>query len=193
MRMSDDRYAAERSQFELALRMIGHEARTRTIKECTGLSDDRIRKLYATYFKNGSRTVVRRRRGKSPRQIAPFVRDPHCQLEATTLVGLFIAGLLLRVDERRRLHACWPRPDVEYGHRLCRAYETYRVVHPRTRFGFERAWSLLQNLSMNDELCLADCRSCTASYLRDAYALDTGTCPCCALSDRPTKDTPARR
>ena len=43
--MTDDRYAAERSQFELALRMIRHEARTRTIRECTGLSDDRIRKL----------------------------------------------------------------------------------------------------------------------------------------------------
>ena len=54
MRLTDDRYAAERSQFELALRMIRHEARTRTIRECTGLSDDRIRKLYATYFgKNG--------------------------------------------------------------------------------------------------------------------------------------------
>ena len=52
MRLTDDRYALERSQFELALRMIRHEARTRTIRSCTGLSDDRIRKLYATYFRN---------------------------------------------------------------------------------------------------------------------------------------------
>ena len=43
MRLTDDRYANERTQFELALRMIRHEARTRTIRECTGLSDDRIR------------------------------------------------------------------------------------------------------------------------------------------------------
>jgi len=40
MRLTDNRYASERSQFELALRMIHHEARTRTIKDCTGLSDD---------------------------------------------------------------------------------------------------------------------------------------------------------
>ena len=52
MRLTDDRYAGERSQFELALRMIHHEARTRTIRECTGLSDDRIRKLFGTYFQN---------------------------------------------------------------------------------------------------------------------------------------------
>ena len=63
MRLTDDRYAAERSQFELALRMIRHEARTRTIRECTGLSDDRIRNLYATYFRDSGVSTVRRRPG----------------------------------------------------------------------------------------------------------------------------------
>ena len=57
MRLTDDRYAGERSQFELALRMIRHEARTRTIRDCTGLSDDRIRKLYSTYFRDPSPSV----------------------------------------------------------------------------------------------------------------------------------------
>ncbi|HNP64340.1 MAG TPA: hypothetical protein PKH39_10445 [Woeseiaceae bacterium] len=66
MRFTDDRYAGERSQFELALRMIRHEARTRTIRECTGLSDDRIRKLYTTYFQNNGVAGIKRRRGKSP-------------------------------------------------------------------------------------------------------------------------------
>ena len=56
MRLTDDRYAGEKSQFELAIRMIGHEARTRAIRECTGLSDDRIRKVYATYFRNSGNT-----------------------------------------------------------------------------------------------------------------------------------------
>ena len=98
MRLTDDRYAAERSQFELALRMIRHEARTRTIRECTGLSDDRIRKLYATYFRNVASNQVRRRRGKSPRQISRFVKSPENQLQSTTLVALYFSGLLLPVD-----------------------------------------------------------------------------------------------
>ena len=51
MRISDSRYARERTQFELAMRMIAYEARTCTIRTCTGLSDDRIRKIYTTYFK----------------------------------------------------------------------------------------------------------------------------------------------
>ena len=94
MRLTDNRYATERSQFELALRMIRHEARTHTIKECTGLSDDRIRKLYTTYFRDSGDQRVRRRRGKSPQQVGQFVKNPFNQLEATTLVALFCASLL---------------------------------------------------------------------------------------------------
>jgi len=75
MRLTDDRYAGERSQFELALRMIRHEARTRTIRECTGLSDDRIRKLYARYFRNSGHANIKRRRGKSPRQVQRYVKN----------------------------------------------------------------------------------------------------------------------
>jgi hypothetical protein len=46
MRISDDRYDRERSSLDLALKFLRHEARTRTIRSWTGLSDDRIRNLY---------------------------------------------------------------------------------------------------------------------------------------------------
>ncbi|MDX1515405.1 MAG: hypothetical protein R3288_01125 [Woeseiaceae bacterium] len=181
MRLTDDRYAAERSQFELALRMIGHEARTRTIRDCTGLSDDRIRKLYSTYFKNAGKTGVRRRRGKSPRQVARFVKNPDHQLQATTLIALFCAGLLLRVGDDNRVRSCWPRPDVEFGHRLCRAFETYLLLHDRPLLSFEWAWNLLHSIGWNDELYLATCRHCRAAYVQDAYALDLKICPACEI------------
>lgn len=182
MRLTDDRYAGERSQFELALRMIGHEARTRTIRECTGLSDDRIRKVYATYFRNSGRTSIKRRRGKSPRQVMHFVRNPSNQLQATTLVALFRASLLLRIDEQQRVHACWPRPDVEFGHRLCRAYETYLLLHDDAALSFEWAWNLLHSIAGNDELYLASCAGCGGRYVQDAYAIDDRTCPACVLA-----------
>ena len=37
MRFTDDRYAGERDQFDLAVRLIGHEARTHLISMLTGL------------------------------------------------------------------------------------------------------------------------------------------------------------
>jgi len=181
MRLTDDRYSGERSQFELALRMIRHEARTRTIRECTGLSDDRIRKLYARYFRDSGNTAVKRRRGKSPRQVTHFVKNPENQLQATTLVALFCAGLLVRIDREDQVHPCWPRPDVEFGHRLCRAYETYLLLHDNAILSFEWTWNLLQCISYNDELYLAHCRNCDARYVQDAYALDHKICPACSI------------
>ncbi len=181
MRFTDDRYAGERSQFELALRMIRHEARTRTIRECTGLSDDRIRKLYSTYFRHGGDKDIKRRRGKSPRQITRYVKNSRNQIQATTLVVLFSAGLLVRIDPDDAVHPCWPRPDVEFGHRLCRAYETYLLLHPDPQLSFEWAWNLLQCISHNDELYLASCKLCQSIYVQDAYALDRGTCPACEI------------
>jgi hypothetical protein len=181
MRLTDDRYAGERRQFELALRMIRHEARTRTIRECTGLSDDRIRKLYSSYFLH--RTDIKRRRGKSPRQVQRYVKSPTDQLQATTLVALFCAGFLIRIDEDNNVHPCWPRPDVEFGHRLCRAYETYLILHHDARLSFEWAWNLLHCISYNDELYLAVCGYCGTRYVQDAYALDGRTCPTCEMSE----------
>ena len=181
MRLTDDRYAGERSQFELALRMIRHEARTRTIRECTGLSDDRIRKLYSTYFRNSGQANIKRRRGKSPRQVHRYVKSPRNQLEATTLVALFCAGLLVRIDENDRVHPRWPRPDVEFGHRLCRAYETYLLLHDDARLNFEWTWNLLYCIGYNDELYLSACDRCDSRYVQDAYALDSKTCPNCEI------------
>ena len=188
MRLTDDRYAGERRQFELALRMIRHEARTRTIRECTGLSDDRIRKLYSSYFLH--RSDIKRRRGKSPRQVQRYVRSPGDQLQATTLVALFCAGFLIRIDEDNNVHPCWPRPDVEFGHRLCRAYETYLVLHDDARLNFEWAWNLLHCISYNDELYLAVCGFCETRYVQDSYAIDSRICPTCELSKTSGKLAP---
>ena len=184
MRLTDNRYLAEKHKFELAIRMIGHEARTRTIRECTGLSDDRIRKVYNSYFKDGGNPEIKRRRGKSPRQITLFVKSPQHQLEATTLVQLFSISLLLRIDDNARAHQCWPRPDVEFGHRICRAFETYLLLHQNPALSFEWAWNLLHCICHNDELYLASCRFCRNHYVQDAYALNPRICPGCQITGR---------
>ena len=187
MRLSDNRYSPERRQCELALRMIHHEARTGTIRDCTGLSDDRIRSLHAHYFGDSKNHGVRRRRGKSPQQISLFVKNPANQIQAGTLVALFCANLLLRIDEQLSAHPCWPRPDVEFGHRLCRAYEHYRMLHRAPKLDFEWTWNLLRQISYNDELTLSCCGECSVTYVQDAYGLDDGIGPCCVISQRRPK------
>src|SRR5690606_20837452 len=74
MHISNERYIRERQRHDLALRMIRHEARTCTIRSCTGLTEDRIRKLYKAFAEQLMTVPLRRKRGKSPRQIAYFTR-----------------------------------------------------------------------------------------------------------------------
>src|ERR1700739_255146 len=95
MRVSDDRYSRDRERLDLALRLIRHEARTFTIRQWTGLSDDRIRKLYRSYVLEGDSISVMRQRGRPPRQTAFFFRNPQLSFQASQLASLFIVyGLL---------------------------------------------------------------------------------------------------
>ena len=70
MRISDDRYSRDRLRFDLALRFMRHEARTHTIRKWTGLTDDRIRKLYRSYLVHLPSQVARHR-GNPRRQQPP--------------------------------------------------------------------------------------------------------------------------
>ena len=140
MRTTDDRYRGERAKFELAMRMIRHEARTGTIRFLTGLSDDRIRKLYTSYFKFDARAKVRRRRGKTPTQITPLIRTPARTLESGVFVNLLLAnGLISAADP--------PGPElrgsIELGNCFCECYETHVRVVPDPTGAAPRPRSLM--------------------------------------------------
>ena len=62
MRITDSRYDRDRLRLAVAHRMIALEARTRTIRVATQLSDDRIRRMYRDYFAAIGGNLVRRRR-----------------------------------------------------------------------------------------------------------------------------------
>ena len=61
MRVTDDRYSRDRQRFDLAVRMVGHEARTCTIRLWTGLTGDRIRKLIRSYLAAQGVPITRHR------------------------------------------------------------------------------------------------------------------------------------
>src|ERR1700753_1856369 len=141
MRVSDDRYTRDRERMDLALRLIRHEARTHTIRQWTGLSDDRIRKLYHSYALDG-RDRVFRHRGKSPRQAAFFFRNPEVNFQAAQLASLlvqhgFLRGAAIRVESRYRVGS------LDSGALFCSAYEPYTDLHAPALISFEPAWFLL--------------------------------------------------
>lgn len=183
MRVTDNRYAGERRKFDLAVRMIRLEARTGTIRHCTGFSEDRIRKIYAHYFPGSGQDRVRRRRGKSPTQIMPFLSSARRQCEATVLSCMFIYFSALKLAGLRVEPGVPQLDGVGLGERLCDAYETHRVLYPDPQLSFEWAWNLYQLLALRRELRLAWCASCFGPYVQDAFALDYSRCPVCELKD----------
>jgi hypothetical protein len=181
MRVSDDRYSRDRERFDLALRLIRHEARTLTIRQWTGLSDDRIRKLYRSYVLSDATTTVLRHRGKSPRQAAFFFRKPEVCFQAAQLASLFVLYGLVRVTSQG-VEARYRVGSLESGALFCRAYEAYTELHEPVAISFEHAWFLLLALGRRDEIGMTRCPACGGVQLRDLLARQRSSCVSCEIS-----------
>ena len=188
MRATDDRYRNEQSRFDLAIRMIGHEARTGTIRYWTGLQDDRIRKLYASYFKFAGRPV-RRRRGRSPSQIGPLIRSPDRALESGAFANMLYANDLLALDGQQ---PCL-KQNVALGHRFCQCFESYASLVPGPTLTFELGWNLLLSIRRGDELGARRCERCGVCHIADLLAAPGAACPCCLVLDAAGRPVPDQR
>jgi hypothetical protein len=188
MRITDCRYDRDRLRLAVAYRLIGHEARTHTIRHCTGLSGDRIRKLYRTYALDSPGPRVRRRRGKSPRQMSYFRRSVEHEMQAATLATLLSCCDLLRRPPRL------PAPHIEEVARFCDVYEAFLCICPSSLISFEHAWYLGQTLARRDEFVLARCPCCYATWIRDTLDLLPDNCANCrhARPPGPTGPEPLR-
>lgn len=195
MDSSTDSYHHERRRQDLALRMIRHEARTCTIRECTGLTDDRIRRLHRAYAHELSVRPVLRRRGKSPRRISYFVRNTRAQFESSLLASAFAAFGLLQVQrgpgvcKKARVEV----GPLEFGRLFCDAYETHQQLLNTRTLSFEHAWFLLQLLNRSGDLHAVRCRHCDSYYLKDRFNLCRHTCPTCRLKRARIRCVKARR
>ena len=142
MRVSDDRYNRDRQRFDLALRMLRHGARIKSICAWTGLTEDRLRKLWRTYRPVRGRRKFQRQRAKVPHHASGFLRSSALGFEASSLASIFYLLGLIPADGR---------PDRSLVENLslkrlvtfCEAYEIYLTLYPPARLSFEHAWFLL--------------------------------------------------
>ena len=177
MRISDDRYHRERERMELALRFLRHEARTQTIRVWTGLSDDRIRKLYRSYLGDARRELPRHR-GKSPQQISYFSRSLRLQEDTVALAtSLWLLGLLPGPGEA---DAPGSPAVLMRGAELCTAFEAYRLARSAALISFEHAVFLLAVLSRGEQLRISWCAGCGGLIVTEPCALRVRPCQHCA-------------
>lgn len=186
MRVTDDRYTRDWLRLDLAVRMIQHEARTCTIRAWTGLSDDRIRKLYRTYVRLAPHSGVRRHRGKPPTQIGFFLRSRETRGQAALLAGLCVRLGLVGEARPGAVPAKAP-PTMQWSGLFCSAYEAYVALRPAHRLSFEHGWSLLEALERRAELALAECPACGALMLADLLRVQARVCTFCELEPPPRR------
>jgi hypothetical protein len=180
MRITDDRYSRDTARMDLAVRLIRLEARTRTIQRWTGLSDDRIRKLYRSYLRD-NKSNVRRHRGKSPQRSGVFLGTGRTARHATALAALLSAlGAVppnnnggRSANKERVVRTMLP------GELICDAYEAYCTLLPSREIGFEHAILLATAISTGRELTLSGCRHCAAPVLTDAITIRLPSCERC--------------
>ncbi|MGH8207013.1 MAG: hypothetical protein ACRETK_09560 [Steroidobacteraceae bacterium] len=178
MRIYDNRYDRERLRFQVAMHFIRLEARTRTIRLWTGLTDDRIRKLYRSYLCGGSERPLTRHRGRSPHRVGMFLRTLRLRHESALLASL--CRLLGALPERAPAAGlALALPSLTRGELLCKAYEVYRALVGEPLLGFEHAVFLLTALAQADELICGACRDCRAIVVVDRWSLRPPRCTVC--------------
>ena len=180
MRIHESRYNRDRQRYDLALRFIQHEARTRTIRTWTGLTDDRIRKLYRACIIDGDDAAPVRHRGKSPQQTGYFVRTPEMRQETALLAS--VCYLLGVVPLSQIADATRSLPGMQRGEALCAACETFRRLVPTARISFEHAVFLVTALARGDELRAVQCADCLGLIVIDRLGTDSRRCLSCEHS-----------
>lgn len=173
MRITDSRYDRDRLRLAIAYRMIALEARTRTIRLATQLSDDRIRRMYRDYFAGRGGNRVRRRRGKSPRQLSFFRRSLEHEQQAALI------GALLQLCGLLTPYPSGFRPPLEDVGRFCDIYETYLGFWPEPHITFEHAWHLWQVFCRSDEIVLSQCPDCESAWVQDTLEILPYNCSAC--------------
>jgi hypothetical protein len=173
---------------DVAIDFIENEARTHTIRAWTGLSDDRIRKLYKTYLEDSGRRPLVRHRGRSPHQAAHFTRTARLRQESALFASICLMVGLVRAQSgpvQKR-----PLPDVQRAALLCQAYAAYRALVEAPIISFEHAVLLVTALGRNEELGYGHCQRCDALVIVDRLSLRAAQCGTCVSV---AESEPARR
>ena len=154
-RDADDSVTRELRRFELARRLIFHQARTQTISAFTGLSRDRL----ATLRRRLMVPENERRRGPAPTSLDALLRTSRGRTEGAALVALF--SLFNNPPGRKRPTA------LDTGEHLCEIFDAYLAYCPHSQVQFEELALLKKSLAKRDLIEVGLCRRCNGLIMHN--------------------------
>lgn len=181
MRISDHRYNRDVRKYNLALRLVGHEARTGTIRHWTGLSGEGVRNLFQSYALNGDDRCVTRRRGPSPHNVEFSLLSPQMRADVAILTSVLLLLDVMPVRPMQNVRT--ELPSLGRGERLCAAYECFRELIPESTITLEHAVLLMTTLVQGRELIVAKCACCGALMVARYHGDAAHPCDLCSNAD----------
>lgn len=179
MRITDERYLRDLRRLNLAMRLIKYEARTGTVRECTGLGDDRIRRLYHQYLRPAG-ACTDRHRGRAPHVPLRIVASPRGGADAAIFAGF--SGRLGVVDLAPDAKGRYQLLSIGLVEAICDAFDLYRDFVPEGQLSFEQALCVVKALWRRDEIGPGRCEQCGALILVDLLSLYVPRCASCAAN-----------
>jgi hypothetical protein len=170
-------------RYQLALRLMAHQARTGTIFAMTSLSrhqQEALRQRWGV-------TEDTRRRGPSPTSLGRFTHSPRARSEGAVLAAfcriykLLPLGSLVGLPPRKLL-------TLEFGERLCDTYESYRACFPWVKLEIEELLSLAIGIAANEVIGVGRCESCSGTVIIDRLAPHRSSCAHCQRAHAGTGD-----
>jgi hypothetical protein len=162
-----NRYHLDLRIFNLAVRMLGHGARTGNICNFTGLSDDRVRKLEKIRGREGL-PLAKRDRGPTPSAPSERLDSASLRSEAAALTGLCrFFGVFPPTgmkNARKRI------PSLERGEALVAALDLFQFLVPNGRITLDELLLLVANVAEGGGWAFWCCPECGSQCLIDTLA-----------------------
>jgi hypothetical protein len=194
MRISDHRYSRDLRKYNLAMRLIHHEARTGTIRDWTGLSRRCIRNLFRSYVHDQVGGGAARHRGPSPYNVEFLLQSSEVRSDIAVLASICCLSDLIPAHPPQNTRR--EPPNVLRAELLCSAFEMFRELVPLSTITLEHALLMVATLIQGKELALRTCVNCTALIVIDFHADTRPICDICISAgyrNRSKKATPRWR
>lgn len=164
-------------RYQLALRLMRHQARTQTISELTQLTRHQL----ATLRQRWRVPQATRHRGPAPKSMAAFFHSPRARSEGASLTVL--CQQFNAIPSGVGVGAPKDLLSLELGEQLCLVFEVYRGCFPDSAVEFEELLMLAVGLARGDEIAVGRCGSCAAVILIDRFAAPRYFCSHCHVMD----------
>jgi hypothetical protein len=165
----------------LAMRLIGHQARTKTIERLTGLTRNQL----ATLRRRAGVTTESRFRGSAHTSFSVFFRSVRRRNESAVLAFIYLALDVSRLGKRNGSSDA----AIARGERLCDIYEIWRDLFPKSQIEFDQLALLGEGLTRGDQISVRHCGSCPAIILVDLLSAQRRVCGYCTRAQREDKLT----